>query len=154
MSPIVDAALSGLEQVEQLLQAGLQPPFGRKTRVSLIEAAHGHSVFEGRPDESDYNPMGTVHGGYIAAILDSACGIAAHTGLRPFQAYTTADLKVSFLRPLTERSGVVRAIGKLVSIGRRAAFSEAELRDEQGRLCATASSTLIVFDRKSERTTA
>lgn len=139
------SAASGLDQVRSLLANGLNPPFGRKLGVSLVEASEGHCIFEGTPDESDYNPMGTVHGGYVASILDSACGIAAHTGLKAGQAYTTAELKVSFIRPLTQRSGTVRAVGRLISIGRRAAFAEASLSDERGRLCATATSTLIVL---------
>ena len=139
---------SGLEQVRALLSAGRQPPFGEKLGVSLVEADHGHAVFEGTPDGSAYNPMGTVHGGYIAAMLDSACGIAAHTGLKPGQAYTTLELKTSVLRPLTDRSGTVRALGKLSSIGGRAAFAEASLYDGAGRLCATASSTLLVFQKR------
>jgi uncharacterized protein (TIGR00369 family) len=135
-----------MQQVRALLVRGVQPPFGRKTGVSLVEVGEGHAVFEGRPDESDYNPMGTVHGGYVAAMLDSACGIATHTGLRPGQAYTTAELKVSYIKSLNAQSGTVRAVGKLVSIGRRAAFAEASLFDGPGKLCATATSTLIVFE--------
>jgi uncharacterized protein (TIGR00369 family) len=139
---------TGLEQVRALLSAGRQPPFGEKLGISLIEADHGHAVFEANPDGSAYNPMGTVHGGYIATMLDSACGIAAHTGLKPGQAYTTLELKTSFLRPLTDRSGAVRAVGKLISMGGRAAFAEAALYDGDGRLCATATSTLLVFQRR------
>lgn len=145
MTDATDARPSGLEQVQALLMGGVQPPFGRKMGVSLIEADHGHAVFEATPDGSDYNLMGTVHGGYISALLDSACGIAAHTALKPGYAYTTLELKVSFLRALTERSGTVRAVGKLLSIGRRAAFTEATLHDGAGHLCATATSTLLVF---------
>ncbi len=141
--------MNGLEQVQALLAGGVQPPFGRKMGVSLVEAGAGHAVFEGTPGEEDYNPMGTVHGGYAAALLDSACGIAAHTGLRPGQAYITAEIKVSYLRALTADSGKVRAIGKLVSMGKRAAFAEASLFDQSGRLCATATSTLIVFETRA-----
>jgi uncharacterized protein (TIGR00369 family) len=137
--------LSGLQQVNTLLSRGLQPPFGRKLGISLVEAAEGHAVFMGKPSEADYNPMGTVHGGYVAAILDSACGIAVHTGLMPGQTYATAEIKVTFLRPLSQRSGAVRAIGKLLQIGKRTAFAEASLHDQAGQLCATASATLIVF---------
>ena len=85
--------------------------------------------------------MGTVHGGYISAILDSACGIAAHTGLKPGLGYTTLELKVSFL-------------GRLVSMGGRAAFSEATLVNEKGQLCATATSTLLVFELRPRKAVA
>jgi uncharacterized protein (TIGR00369 family) len=136
---------TGLEQVRALLAAGRQPPFGEKLGVSLVEADHGYAVFEAVPDGTSFNPMGAVHGGYIASILDSACGIAAHTALQPGYGYTTLELKVSFIAGMSERSGTVRAIGKLISIGRRAAFAEATLHDASGKLCATATSTLLVF---------
>jgi len=139
---------SGLEQVQALLAAGKQPPLGEKLGIALIEADHGHAIFEATPDSSSYNPMGTVHGGFIATLLDSACGIAAHTALRPGYAYTTLELKTSYLRPLTANSGTVRATGRLLSIGRRAAFSEAMLHDGQGQLCATATSTLLIFEQR------
>ena len=139
---------NGLDQVRALLARGQQPPYGRKMGVALVEAGPGHAVFEGTPDDSCLNPMGTVHGGYAAAMLDSACGIAAHTGLKAGQAYTTLELKTSFLRPLTPRSGTTRAIGRLVSMTRSVAFAEASLYDAAGRLCATATSTLLVFDAR------
>ncbi|TCS14170.1 PaaI family thioesterase [Caulobacter sp. BK020] len=148
MSYKADSGASGLEQVQALLAGGVQPPFGRKIGMSLIEAAYGHAVFEAEPDGSAYNPMGSVHGGYISSILDSACGIAAHTALKPGFAYTTLELKVSFLRALTERSGTVRAVGRLLSMGGRAAFTEATLHDAAGNLCATATSTLLVFEKR------
>lgn len=139
------AGPSGLEQVRAMLASGNQPPFGHKMGVFLVEIGEGLAVFEGTPDETCLNPMGTVHGGYAASMLDSACGIATHTGLKPGQAYTTLELKTAFLRPLTQRSGKVRAVGRLVSIGGRAAFAEASLFDGTDTLCATATSTLLVF---------
>lgn len=140
---------NGLEQVRAMLASGKQPPYGIKMGVSLVEVDEGHVVFEGTPDETCFNPMGTVHGGYAAGMLDSACGIATHTGLKPGQAYTTLELKTAFLHPLTAKSGKVRAIGRLVSIGGRAAFAEASLFDGAGRLCATATSTLLVFQPRA-----
>ncbi len=140
--------MSGLEQVRALLAAGRQPPFGVKLGVSLVDADYGHAVFEATPDETTFNPMGSVHGGYMATILDSACGIAAHTALQPGYGYTTLELKVSFIAPLSSRSGLVRAVGRLLSIGCRAAFTEAALHDAAGKLCATATSTLLVFERR------
>lgn len=136
----------GLAQVRALLASGRQPPLGEKLGIALVEADHGHAVFEATPDGSAYNPMGSVHGGYIATILDSACGIAAHTALRPGYGYTTLELKVSFVKGLSSATGTVRATGRLISMGRRAAFTEATLVDDQGRVCATATSTLLVFE--------
>ena len=142
------AAQSGLEQVRALLAAGLQPPMGEKLGIALIEADHGHALFEATPDGTAYNPMGSVHGGFVATILDSACGIAVHTALEPGYAYTTLELKVSYLRALTDRSGTVQGRGRLLSIGRRVAFAEATLHDGNGKLCATATSTLLVVETR------
>ncbi|HEV2364112.1 MAG TPA: PaaI family thioesterase [Caulobacteraceae bacterium] len=103
-------------------------------------------VFEGTPDRSDYNPLGSVHGGYAATLLDSACGIAVHSQLQPNRGHTTLELKVSYLRGLSDRSGTVRSTGRVLSMGRRVAFAEATLHDGDGRLCATATSTLLLFD--------
>lgn len=136
----------GLAQVRALLATGRQPPLGEKLGIALIEADRGHAVFEAVPDGSSYNPMGSVHGGYIATILDSACGIAAHTALKPGYGYTTLELKVSFVKGLTSSSGVIRATGRLISMGRRAAFAEATLHNDKGQVCATATSTLLVFE--------
>lgn len=147
MTDDATAGPDGLTQVQALLAAGRQPPLGEKLGIALVEAAYGHAVFEATPDGSSYNPMGSVHGGYISTILDSACGIAAHTALKPGYGYTTLELKVSFLRSLSDASGTIRATGRLLSIGRRAAFTEASLYDEKGRLCATATSTLLVLER-------
>lgn len=143
----VAQGLDGLGQVRAMLAVGQQPPLGEKLGIALVEADSGYAVFEATPDGSSYNPMGSVHGGFIATLLDSACGIAVHTALKPGYAYTTLELKVSYLRPLSERSGTVRATGRLQSIGRRAAFSEATLHDGEGKLCATATSTLLVFEQ-------
>lgn len=136
----------GLAQVRALLATGRQPSMGETLGVSLIEVDRGRSVFEGRPDGSVLNPMGGVHGGYAATMLDSACGIAAHSSLKAGQAYTTLELKISYVRGLTKESGLCRAEGRVVSVGRRVAFAEATLHDERGRLCATAKSTLLVFE--------
>jgi len=93
-------------------------------------------------------PMGTVHGGYISTILDSACGCAVHSKLSAQQLYTTLELKVSFLKAIVAGSGPIRAEGRAISVGRRAEFAEAILTDASGRACATATSTLMVFERQ------
>lgn len=141
----------GLTQVRALLATGRQPPLGEKLGISLIEADHGHAIFEATPDGSSYNPMGSVHGGYIATILESACGIAAHTALKAGYGYTTLELKVSFVKGLSSSSGTIRATGRLISMGRRAAFTEATLHNDKGQVCATATSTLLVFEMPPAR---
>lgn len=141
-----DNALDGLAQLVALLSGGLKAPMGQTLGFELVEVERGRVVFEGKPDRSVYNPLGAVHGGYAATLLDSACGIAAHSTLGPNRGHTTLELKVSYLRGLSEDSGTVRATGRVVTAGRRVAFAEAELHDGTGRLCATASSTLLLFD--------
>ena len=141
-----DNAPDGLAQLQAMLGGGLRAPIGQLLGFELVEAERGRVVFEGKPDRSVYNPLGAVHGGYAATLLDSACGIAAHSTLDPNRGHTTLELKVSYIRGLSEHSGTVRATGKVLSSGRRVAFAEAELHDGEGRLCATATSTLLLFD--------
>lgn len=141
-----DEGPDGLAQLRAMLTGGLKAPIGQTLGFDLIEVERGRVVFEGKPDRSVYNPLGTVHGGYAATLLDSACGISVHSQLGPNRGHTTLELKVSYLRGLSEASGTVRATGRTVSVGRRVAFAEAELHDGEGRLCATATSTLLVFD--------
>jgi len=136
--------LSGIEQLRAMIAAEAQPSIGRTLDFSLVEVGDGLAVFEGSPDERTYNPMGTVHGGYAATLLDSACGIATHSKLAPGQTYTTLELKVAYHRAMSATTGPVRAIGSVISFGRRVAFAEARLTDDEGRLLASATSTLLV----------
>lgn len=144
-----DEAPDGYEQLRAMLAGGLKAPMGEKLGFRPVEVERGQVVFEATPDRSVYNPMGTVHGGYAATLLDSACGIAVHSTLGAGRGHTTLELKISYLRGLSDQSGTVRATGRVVSSGRRVAFAEAELHDGEGRLCATATSTLLVFDMKT-----
>ena len=139
-------ALDGLQQIRAMVESGRGAPMVEKLGVKLAEVERGHAVFVGTPDRSVYNPLGVVHGGYAATLLDSACGIAVHTQLGPGRGHSTLELKVSYLRGLTAGSGTVRAVGWVTSLGRRVAFAEATLHDGAGRLCATATATLLVFD--------
>jgi uncharacterized protein (TIGR00369 family) len=138
---------SGLEQLQAWLASGDQPSIGKTLRFQLVEIAPGRAVFAGNPGLEVYNPIGTVHGGYAAALLDSACGCAVHSRLTAEQAYSTLELKVAYHRALTAQTGPVQAVGTVLSMGRRAAFAEAKLTDATGRLYASATSTLIVLDR-------
>lgn len=138
---------SGLEQLRAIMVAGKMPGIGRTVGFDLVEVAEGLVVFEGMPGLEVYNPIGTVHGGYAATLLDSACGCAVHSRLSATQAYSTLELKIAYHRAMTVATGVVRATGTVVSIGRRAAFAEARLTDAAGTLYASATSTLIVMDR-------
>ena len=101
--------------------------------------------FESTPTRAVYNPIGTVHGGYIATLLDSACGCAVHSMLKPGQAYTSLEIKTVFHRALTEGTPVI-AEGRIVQSGRRAAFAEADLKGVDGKLYATATSTCLIME--------
>jgi uncharacterized protein (TIGR00369 family) len=138
--------LSGLEQLRALMAAGRRPPIAETLGFDLVEAEKGLVVFAGVPGANALNPIGSIHGGYAATLLDSACGCAAHTMLSATQGYTTLELKISYHRALKPGSEPVRAEGKVLTIGRRTAFVEAKLIDAQGKLCASATSTLLVFD--------
>jgi uncharacterized protein (TIGR00369 family) len=139
-------APDGLEQLQAMLTGALRAPIGDKLDFHLVEIERGRAVFEATPDPSVYNPFGAVHGGYAATLLDSACGIAVHSQLEANRGHTTLELKVSYVRGLNAKSGKLRAVGRTISVGRRVAFAEATLHDADGRLCATATSTLLVFD--------
>jgi len=141
-------APSGLDELRHIFSGATRyEGIVKLLNIRPVDVEPGRVVFEGDPDESVYNPLGSVHGGYAATLLDSALGCAVHSKLGAAQAYTTLELKIAYHRPLTKDSGTVRAEGKVVSIGRRAAFAEGRLTDGQGRLCASATSTLLVFDR-------
>jgi uncharacterized protein (TIGR00369 family) len=144
----VAGGLDGLSQARALMASGRKPGIARSLEFDLLEVESGRAVFAGTPGEHAYNPIGMVHGGYAATLLDSACGFAVHSKLSATQGYTTLDLSVSYLRPLTKDTGLIRAEGTVRSIGRRAAFAEARIIDAEGKLYATATSTLLVFDRK------
>ncbi len=141
-------AVNGLEQLRGWLASGQQPAIGETLKFSLVEVSEGRAVFAGTPGMHAYNPIGSVHGGYAATLLDSACGCAVHSALSSEQGYTTLELKIAYHRALSASTGLVRAEGKVVSIGKRVAFAEARITDEAGRLYASATSTLLVFERK------
>lgn len=140
-----DAGLSGLEQLQAIVTSGEGAPITRLMNFRFVEIEQGGAVFEGRPGEGVYNPLGTVHGGYAATLLDSARSIAIHSMLASGQGYTTLESKVSYHKAMTAQTGVVRAEGRTVSFGRRAAFAEARLTDSDGRLLASATSSLLVM---------
>ena len=137
------ANLSGLEQLRAAFD-GTFKGIGKTLNFHLATLQEGCVAFEGHPDQSVYNPIGTVHGGYAATLLDSAMACAVHSTLKPGQSYTTLELKIAYHRAMTEDSGPVRAEGKIISVGRRAAFAEGRLVDAQGRLCASGTTTCLV----------
>jgi uncharacterized protein (TIGR00369 family) len=138
--------LSGLELMRKMIADGRGPPIASTLQFALVEVDKGRAVFRATPGPHAYNPIGVVHGGYAATLLDSACGVAVHSMLEPDQGYTTLELKVAYHRAITRDTGPVEAAGKVTSFGRRVAFSEAQLTDANGRLLASATSTLLVFE--------
>ncbi|ODT89681.1 MAG: thioesterase [Phenylobacterium sp. SCN 70-31] len=142
--------MSGIEQLRYAFDPERPergPGIGRTLGFTVIEIEEGRVVFGGHPDESVYNPIGTVHGGYAATLLDSAVGCAVHSTLKAGQGYTTLELKVAYHKALTKETGPVRAEGRVIQAGRRAAFAEGRLVDGKGVVYATATSTLLVFER-------
>lgn len=149
MSETLDpAGMTGLQQLRHVFDnPANRPGIGRTLEFEALEIEPGRVVFGGTPDERVYNPIGSVHGGYAATLLDSAVGCAVHSMLEAGQGYTTLELKVSYLKALTKKTGPVRAEGVVTKMGRRAAFAEGKLVDKDGVVYATATSTLLVFDR-------
>jgi len=148
-APLTEAAraLSGLAFFEKIERGELAlPPILELFEIVPGSAAHGTIAFTMLPKEYMYNPIGTVHGGAIATLLDSAIGCAVHTTLPVGRAYTTLDLVIRFLRPVTLASGTLTAVGKVVHAGRKTASGEATLHDANGKLCATASSSCLLID--------
>lgn len=141
----LEPGLSGLEQLRALIAAGREMPMHQTLGIALVSVEVGNVVLEALPGPEHLNPAGIVHGGYAATILDTACGCAVLSAVGPDTGFTTLELKISYLRPVTPRTGTIRAIGTLLTLGRRAAFSEAKLLDADGKLLATATSTLLVM---------
>ena len=135
---------SGLEIARAFI--GRTPrAIGEALRFRLLSVEDGFAVCGGTVGPHALNPMGFAHGGYISTLLDTACGFAVLSRLASGEAYTTIDLQVAFHRGVRADVGEVRAEGRVVSSGRRIAFAKAELLDAEGRLYASATSSLIVI---------
>jgi len=141
------AGKTGLQVFDSML-AGEIPaaPIAHTMDFILAEASPGRAEFQGRPQAAHYNPLGTVHGGWIATLLDSAVGCAVHTTLPAGKAYTTLELKVNYVKALTTRVPLVRAVGEVISCGARVATAQARLVGADGTLYAHATTTCLIFD--------
>jgi uncharacterized protein (TIGR00369 family) len=138
---------SGLEIFKAMIAGALPaPPISQTLDFILVEAEHGRVVFQGRPGFAHYNPMGMVHGGWFATLLDSALGCAVASILPAGKAYTTAELKVNIVRPLSDKVPFVRAESRIIHGGGRMATSDARLTGPDGRLYAHGSTTCFIFD--------
>jgi len=137
---------SGLEFLRDIATGMLPlPPIGKALNFFLLEADEGRVVFQGTPTFDFYNPIGTVHGGWAATLLDSCMACAVQTMLKRGQAYTTAELKLNLVRPLTDQTGPVRAEGKIIHAGRQVATSEGRLFGPDGKLYAHGTTTCMIL---------
>jgi uncharacterized protein (TIGR00369 family) len=143
--------LSGREYLQAMIDGRLPPPpISGLMAMTAVSVGEGTVEFRCSPDESAYNPIGVVHGGLVCTLLDSVAGCAVHSTLPAGMGYTSLEIKVSYLRPVRHGEGELTATGRVTKPGRRAAFVEGEVRDERGRLVATASSTCLVFPLAAE----
>ncbi|MDD5334148.1 MAG: PaaI family thioesterase [Rhodoferax sp.] len=145
------AGKTGLELMQAMLRGELPfPPIAQTLDFTIVEIGHGHAVFQGTPGAAHLNPMGTVHGGWFATLLDSALGCSVHTRMAAGQAYTTAELSVNIVRALTPKVTRVRAEGKVIHCGRQLATAEGRLIGPDGTLYAHATTTCLVFEIASQ----
>jgi uncharacterized protein (TIGR00369 family) len=144
------AGKSGLEVMQAMLNGEIPYAAIAKTLdFTLMEVDAGRAMFQGRPLAQHLNPLGTVHGGWAATLLDSALGCSVHTMMPPGRGYTTAELSVNYVRGLTPRVARVRAEGKVIHCGRQLATAEARLFGPDGTLYAHATTTCLVFELPS-----
>ena len=138
---------SGLEFFQAMANGQLPiPPIGQTLNFIAVEIELGRAVFQGQPKFEHYNPIGTVHGGWIATLLDSALGCAVHSALPAGKGYTTLELKVNYVKALSEKVPLVRAEGKVIHVGGRVATADGRLVGPDGALYAHAVTTCLVFD--------
>jgi len=141
------AGMSGLEIMQAMLRGELPyPPIAKTLDFMLLEVDEGRAVFQGTPGPAHLNPMGTVHGGWYATLLDSALGCAVHTMMPAGRGYTTAELGVNLVRAIGPKVARVRAEGKVIHCGRQLATAEARLYGPDGTLYAHATTTCLVFE--------
>jgi uncharacterized protein (TIGR00369 family) len=142
----VGRGLSGLEYLRKFVAGELPPPpIGALMKFGLVELGEGRAVFAVEPAEYHYNPIGVVHGGLAATLLDSAMGCAIHSMLPAGAGYTTLEIKVNYIRAMTADTGRVRCEGKLIHLGGRTATAEGRIVDEDGKLHAHGTTTCLIF---------
>ena len=146
------AGRSGLEMMQAMLRGELPyPPIARTLDFQLLEVGEGRALFQGTPGPAHLNPMGGIHGGWYATLLDSALGCAVHTMMPAGRGYTTAELGVNLVRAIGPKAPRVRAEGKVLHCGRQLATAEARLYGPDGTLYAHATTTCLVFEVPSQK---
>jgi uncharacterized protein (TIGR00369 family) len=139
-------SMSGLEALRAVRDGRIPPPpIARLMNFTMVEVDEGRAVFEGRPGEEHYNPIGVVHGGFAMTLLDSALGCSVQTLLPSGVGYTTTDVQVRLLRGITKDTGLIRAEATAVHVGRTTAVAEAKLYDAERRLLAVATTGCAVI---------
>ncbi len=149
VTPEVLTSYDGLGFLKAMIEGNIpNPPISEIFGFHLIEVENGRAVFEGLPEFRHYNPIGTVHGGFAATLLNSALGCAVFSTLAKGDTWTTLELKFNLVRPMTKDTGPVRAEGRIVHRGRTIATSEGDLKDGAGKLYAHATTTTMIFPGK------
>ena len=149
--PAVMASMAGIDFVRAMFEGKLPaPPIMQTIEPFDSTAEPGVVVIHSIPAFRHYNPIGSVHGGYAATLLDSAMGLAIHSMLPAGSGYTTLEFKISFIKGMSKDSGTVRTEGRTLNVGRRAATAEARITDAEGRLLAHATTTCLVFEIPKE----
>ena len=149
------AGMTGLAMLQAILRGELPyAPIARTLDFNLLEVDEGRAMFQGTPGPAHLNPMGGIHGGWYATLLDSALGCAIHTMMPPGRGYTTAELGLNLVRAIGSKAPRVRAEGKVIHCGRQLATAEGRLYGPDGTLYAHATTTCLVFELPSTKQTA
>jgi uncharacterized protein (TIGR00369 family) len=139
-------SMDGMTLFREIMAGRLPaPPMSKTLGMSLLEIEQGRVVFGYEPVFDHYNPLGSVHGGIAATLLDSVMGCSIHTTLKAGTGYTTVEIKVNYVRAMTDKTGPVRAEGKVINVGSRIATSEGRLVDDSGKLLAHGTTTCLIF---------
>ncbi|SKA32475.1 uncharacterized domain 1-containing protein [Enhydrobacter aerosaccus] len=145
--PIEQArTMDGLTLARGIMEGRLPaPPIARTLGFGISEVEAGRVVFGYEPVADHYNPLGSIHGGIAATLLDSVMGFSVHTTLKAGSSYTTVEIKINYVRAMTPNTGKVRAEGKIINVGSRIATAEGRLTDSTGRLLAHGTTTCLIF---------
>jgi uncharacterized protein (TIGR00369 family) len=148
-TPTVARGLSmpGIDYLKAMIARELPPPpMARLMQFDLVDVEPGKVVVTCEPDASMYNPNGAIHGGLVCTVLDSVAGLALHSTMPAGKGYTSIEIKVNYLKPVRLNAGPLSATGTVVKSGARVGFTEGVVTDASGKVVATATSTLLIFD--------